>query len=196
MTGAEESDAVLAARARDGEREAFNQLILRHKAPFYRFVRRYVGNADDAYDVLQETFLAAWLGLKRYEPSRNFSAWLSTIALNKCRDFGRRQAVRTKVMRLFAILGIHHETVPDAVTEDEARETENLRALDAAIAALPAFYKEPLLLTTVSGLSQQEAAERLRTTPKAVEMRLRRAKMKLAETLIKPTATAQSGTRD
>jgi RNA polymerase sigma factor (sigma-70 family) len=182
MTVAEESDAVLAARARDGDRGAFNQLMLRHKAPFYRFIRRYVGNADDAYDVLQETFLAAWLSLKRYDAARNFSAWLGTIALNKCRDFGRRQAVRTRIMRLFAILGVRPDTTPE-VGEDEVRESENMQALDAAIAALPAFYKEPLLLTTVSGLSQQETATQLRTTPKAVEMRVRRAKAKLAETL-------------
>lgn len=184
MTDAEESDAVLAARAQNGSRDAFNQLILRHKAPSYRFVRRYVGNADDAYDVLQETFLAAWLALRRYDVSRNFSAWLSTIALNKCRDFGRRQAVRSKVMRLFAILGVRDQTAPEAA-EDEVREDENMRALDAAIAALPGFYKEPLLLTTVSGLSQQETASRLRTTPKAVEMRVRRAKAKLEQALKK-----------
>ena len=184
MTDAEESDAVLAARAQNGSRDAFNQLILRHKAPLYRFVRRYTGNADDAYDVLQETFLAAWLALRRYDAARNFSAWLSTIALNKCRDFGRRQAVRSRVMRLFAILGVHDQTAPGAA-EDEIREGENMRALDAAIAALPAFYKEPLLLTTVSGLSQQETALRLRTTPKAVEMRVRRAKAKLEQALKK-----------
>jgi RNA polymerase sigma factor (sigma-70 family) len=192
MAAAEESDAVLAARARNGDRDAFNQVILRHKAPLYRFVRRYIGNADDAYDVLQETFLAAWLALKRYDAARNFSAWLGAIALNKCRDFGRRQAVRTKVMRLFAVLGVHHATTPDAA-EDDLKEDENMRALDAAIAALPAFYKEPLLLTTVSGLSQQETATQLRTTPKAVEMRVRRAKLKLEETL-KETG-AEPGTR-
>ena len=55
--------------------------------------------------------------------------------------------------------------------------------MDRAIADLPAFYKEPLLLTVVSGVSQQEAADLLKTTPKAIEMRLRRARKKLAQAL-------------
>ena len=62
-------------------------------------------------------------------------------------------------------------------------ENKRLARLDQAIAALPPFYKEPLLLTTVSGLSQQDAAIQLNTTTKAVEMRIRRAKKKLGEAL-------------
>ena len=57
--------------------------------------------------------------------------------------------------------------------------------LDAAIAALPAFYKEPLLLTAISGLSQKDAALQLNTTVKAIEMRVRRARQKLQQELSK-----------
>jgi len=64
------------------------------RAHFFAFVRRYIGQRDDAHDVLQDAFLAAWLALNRYDPSRPFLPWLRTIALNKCRDFGRRQKVR------------------------------------------------------------------------------------------------------
>jgi RNA polymerase sigma-70 factor (ECF subfamily) len=62
-------------------------------------------------------------------------------------------------------------------------EALRLQKLDAAIAALPGFYKEPLLLTAVSGLTHLEAAALLKTTPKAVEMRLRRARQQLARTI-------------
>ena len=58
-----------------------------------------------------------------------------------------------------------------------------MRRLDMAIAALPSVYKDPLLLTTSGGLSQAEAARALKTTVKGVEMRIRRARLKLAEML-------------
>lgn len=178
MTSGEPTDEALAARARDGDRRAFEVLVNRFKAPLYRFVRRYVGSRDDAYDVLQDTFVSAWASLPRYDPARPFPAWLRTIALNKCRDFGRRRTVRQLMYELFA--REPDRAVPDS--GDSADEERHAR-LDQAISALPAKYKEPLLLTGLEGLSHQEAAELLQITPKGVEMRLYRARRLLAARL-------------
>lgn len=175
----EESDQDLAKRAATGDRRAFDVLILRHKEPLYHLVRRYIGNADDAYDLLQETFLAAWMALGRYDANRPLAPWLKTIALNKCRDFSRRQSVRRLFLGLFAAQSETETLPPVGPDTDDAR----LNQLDQAITALPVFYKEPLLLTTVSGLSYQETAEILKTTPKAIEMRLRRARQQLAKSI-------------
>lgn len=139
-----------------------------------------MGNDDSAYDIVQEAFIAAWLALKRYDERRSFSTWLWAIALNKCRDHGRREAVRAKVRALFALDAPDREEASDVSDgQDEAR----LRHLDAAIAQLPSFYKEPLLLTAISGLSHKEAAVQLNTSSKAIEMRVRRARQKLQEVL-------------
>jgi RNA polymerase sigma-70 factor (ECF subfamily) len=173
------SDADLALRAQSGEKRSFDKLITRHKAPLYQFVRRYIGNRDEAYDVLQETFVAAWISLKRYDPEKPFAVWLRSIALNKCRDHGRRGAVRKRVYKLFADL----TSILAPETSPMFLEPDKFQRLDEAIAALPAFYKEPLLLTVMGGLSHQETALQLHTTPKAVEMRIGRARKKLAETL-------------
>ncbi|MBS0470972.1 MAG: RNA polymerase sigma factor [Proteobacteria bacterium] len=183
------TDEALAARAKLGERAAFEELVRRHKDGLYRFVRRYVGHADDAYDVLQDCLASAWLGLHRYEDDRPFAPWIRTIALNKCRDFGRRQRVRAFFLRAFAADREAGETVVPAVDEaepDAALESERLDRLDRAIAELPAFYKEPLLLTTAGGLSHDEAAAMLNTTAKAIEMRLYRARRKLQTVLGTP----------
>lgn len=190
MEAAEQPDAVLAGEAQNGNRRAFDQLVVRHKAQIYRIARHYVGNVDDAFDVSQDTFVAAWLGLKRYDAARDFGAWLRTIALNKCRDFGRRQTVRRSVTRLFAMLDIRDSAAPsaDALAEQAQEETARLRALDAAIAELPASHKEVLVLTTFAGLSHQEAAQQLGTSVKAVEMKIRRAKQRLEEILKAPVA--------
>jgi len=150
----------------------------------FRFIRSYVGNNEDAYDLVQDTFVAVWLALKRFDPSRDFAAWLRTIALNKCRDFSRRHAVRQRFLRLFAVereAQISATRHVDASIRD-GRE-DQLTLLELAIAELPPFYKEPLLLAAIAGLSQVAVASQLNTTPKAVEMRVRRARKKLADSL-------------
>jgi len=184
-SGSAESDEHIAARAKTGDRIAFDLLVKRHKDGMYRFVRRYVGQSDDAYDVLQNCFVAAWSGLARYDPARPFLPWLRTVALNKCRDFGRRQAVRRLVLRTFALeRGQEQTTEPQEEAQNADRdEAARLAELDRVIADLPAFYKEPLLLTTVSGLSHQEAAALLKTTSKAIEMRIYRARRKIVEAI-------------
>lgn len=187
----DDSDAHLAACAKVGERGAFDVLVERYKSTIYQFVRRYIGQADDAYDVLQECFLAAWNGLSRYDPGRPILPWLRVIALNKCRDFGRRQAVRRLVLEKFYRQPRQDEHVPPALkAEADDEQVQRLNALDAAIASLLPFYKEPLLLSVVSGLSHENIAQMLKTTPKAVEMRLYRARKKLFDVI---KSTPQEG---
>ena len=180
-TDADYSDRDLVKRAASGDRAAFEAIVRRHKQPLFRFIRRYLGNSDDAYDILQDTFVAAWTAVGRFDTARPLMPWLRTIALNKCRDFSRRQTVRRIILGLFA-----SEAEQQTSHDTSDPQAERIDRLDRAIAELPAFYKEPLLLTAVSGLSHQEAAAMLKTTPKAIEMRLRRARQKLAK-LLPPT---------
>lgn len=191
MTGPDiEPDSDVVGRARAGDQKAFSQLMNRHKHWVYRFVRRYVGDADEAYDVVQDAFVAAMSNLHRYDPERPFDVWLRRIALNKCRDRGRRDAVR----RAF---GLSHkgpeetEAVADpaAGAEEVLASGAALRALDQAIAALPASLKEPLVLTVLEGLSQKEAGALLGLTAKAVEVRVHRAKKQLAEWIDRETVS-------
>jgi len=181
MSGAnpDDSDAVLAARALTGDRSAFNHIVRRHQEPLYRFIRRYVGDADEAYDLLQETFVSAWQALGRYDPARPAATWLRRIALNKCRDWGRRRVVRRFFYRARAL----DETTPaPEASADDANEAA-LTRLDRAIAALPGQLKEPLLLTAFEGLSQAAAGEALGISAKAVETRVYRARKLLAGAL-------------
>jgi RNA polymerase sigma factor (sigma-70 family) len=179
--GAADSDATLAERALGGDDSAFAQLISRHKSWMFRFIRRYVGNAEDAYDVLQDAFFSAWLALGRYQGDRPFEFWLRRIALNKCRDRARREGVRRV---LWGLLG-EEDGAPSVIDsaagpERIAAARQDLRQLELALNSLPRALKEPLLLTALEGLSHKEAGELLGLNPKAVEMRVYRARARLA----------------
>ncbi len=179
------TDAELVAEVLSGREAAFTALMRRHKTWLYLFVRRHVATSEDAYDVVQEAFASAWSALKSYDRARPFDIWLRRIALNKCRDRGRREAVRRRAFSLVGLAPDAAEQIPDTAPGAEAASIggQALARLNAAIAALPDKLKQPLILTSLQGLSQREAAEVLGVTPKVVEMRAYRARKQLADRL-------------
>ena len=178
-------DGALAIRAADGDEQAFEALVGRHKVALYRLARRYVGDADDADDIVQASFVSAWGALKRYDPTRGFAAWLRTIALNKCRDHGRRAVVRRLLMIPVAASTVDFIADPQPGAEAELIAQEELAILNRAIVRLPRALKEPLLLTVIAGLSQAEAGRELGISAKAVETRVYRARRALMEAIAK-----------
>ncbi len=183
--GPETEDRELVARAATGDERAFTWLMRRHKDGLYRFIRRYTGPSDEAYDILQESFAAAWRALRRYDRERPFATWLRSIALNKCRDWSRRRAVRTWLTRSESLDSPVGMTLADSGQSPEAMlaEQQRLARLDAAIAALPPGLKEPLILTQFEEWSQEEAGRLLGMSAKAIEVRVYRARRALAAAL-------------
>lgn len=179
------ADSVLASRAAAGDERAFAVLVRRHKEPLYRLLRRYTGDADEAYEAAHEAFIAAWAALGRYDPKRPFLAWLRTIAINKARDRGRRTAFRRLLFgaQSFEESGALSERDKAVPADQAVIGRQDLVTLDRAIANLPAALKEALLLTAFDGWSQREAGEILGVTAKTVETRAYRARKILAQTL-------------
>lgn len=156
----------------------------RHKDWLYRYIRRYVFNAEDAEDILQETFVSAWGALSRYDTDRPLGAWLRRIALNKCRDKGRGQKVRRMVMGVVGLSDRALETpAGDPTAEHSAIASATLGRVHSEIRDLPPSIRDPLVLTALEGLSFKEAGAVLGLTPKAIELRVARARAKLAERL-------------
>lgn len=180
------ADSELTNRAVRGDERAFAIIVARYKDDLYRLTRRHVGNPDDAHDLLQQTFVAAWQALARYDTGRPLLPWLRTIALNKCRDHGRK----VKVIWLLGLggWGDFPEGMrdPQPTAEERWIDEEGLRDVDRAIADLPRQLKEPLLLTVFERLSHAEAGRELGLTAKAVETRVHRARRKLAQALDRP----------
>lgn len=178
-------DAALVRAALAGEEQAYRQLLARHRAVVHRVARAQTGQADAALDVTQETFIAAFAALRRYDPARPMAAWLARIALNKGRDWRRRQAVR----RLF--LGwrgqgeavVAHIPDPAPGPEREAAGRADLARLAQAIDSLPQPLREAIVLHGVEGMPQREVAMLLNVSEKTIETRVYRARKKLAQML-------------
>lgn len=180
-----EAGQSIEVRAAGGDRAAFTALMTATKADLYRFVRRYVGDEAEAHDVLQEAYASAWLAIRRYDPARPFEVWLRSIALNKCRDWSRRRAVRLVVRGVMGLDATEATAVGDQAPTPEARLDDRRTAenLQRALSDLPDALKAPLLLAALEGRSHAEIASLLRITPKAVETRIARARKKLSEVL-------------
>ena len=177
------SDGELAALALAGRQAAYRELLGRHREPVFRLVRGSIGDADAALDVTQEAFIAAFAALKSYDGTRPFRTWVSRIAINKCRDWARRRAVRrffSFALPIEAAVTIADETIP---ADRQFADRAELARVKEAIANLPMTIREPLILRTIEGLSQAETAQVLGISEKAVETRLYRARNKLTEVL-------------
>jgi len=177
------SDGELAALALAGRQAAFAELVRRHQSWVYRLAYSHVRDADEAVDLTQASFVAAFAALRRYDTTRSFRAWLSRIVINKCRDWHRRRAVR----RMFAFalpIGEAHDVADETPWPDHAigAKAELARTMEA-IATLPATLKEVLILRTIEERSEAETAEILGISQKAIETRLYRARTRLAEIL-------------
>lgn len=80
------TDEELVARSMDGDRESFNQLVVRWQRPVYALAYRVIGREEDARDVSQEAFLRAFLAIKGFREQAKFSSWIYRITLNLCRQ--------------------------------------------------------------------------------------------------------------
>ena len=175
------SDGELAALSLAGRQDAFAEIMRRHREPIFRLIRGYTGNPEEALDLVQDCFISAFKHLDRYDQNRPFRTWLARIAINKCRDWARRGAVR----RIFLLDNAPSDTVasvpdPEPRADDTAADRQELEILWSAVARLPRTLKEPLILRTIDGLSQAETASVLGISEKAVETRIYRARRSLA----------------
>ncbi len=176
------ADGELATLALDRTSAAFSVLMRRYETRIYRLIRSHIGSNDEALDLVQETFVAAWLALKTYDPARPFGTWLARIAINKARDWGRRRAVRKFFSFAVPLDGDVLEIPDGAIGADVAADDrQRMVAVARAMPQLPNQLKEPLILCAIDGLSQAEAATVLGISEKAVETRIRRARARLSE---------------
>lgn len=166
----------------DGDDSALTNLMDQYEKPIFHFIYRHVLNENDARDLAQEVFVKLFFNAAKFRPEAKFSTWLYQIALNLCLDHFKsrrmRQAARTDSRDTQEIddYSVKETAVNQRTPSDEVLAREKLTALNDGIAALPHDLRSALILTTLEQRSHLEAATLLKTTPKAVETRVYRAR--------------------
>jgi RNA polymerase sigma-70 factor (ECF subfamily) len=172
------AEATLIERAQAQDEAAFDQIVRLYADRIYNYVRRMVGNPQDAEDITQEVFIRAYQGLSQFDGRASFSTWLFRIATNLCIDHKRRQSRRVQTVPY------HHDESDEEEGDWEFPDTNQPSALDhllnqelqavveGAIERLNPKLKTVLLLYDVEGLSYEQIAETLGIPMGTVKSRL------------------------
>jgi RNA polymerase sigma-70 factor (ECF subfamily) len=174
-------DDLLIARIADGDRDAFAELYRRHRGVVYRFAAHMCGSASIAEDVVHEAFVAVIESARRYRPGRTEAKlWLLGIARNHAR---RAKAVRrTLSLQDEERAGASELTIECDLASDLDRQ-RHLISLRKAIVALPARYREVVVLCDLHELSYVDAAAAIGCAVGTVRSRLHRGRNILARRL-------------
>lgn len=175
--------------AQQGDAEAFQELFQRLAPRILPYVRRLVGSEARAEEITQDVFVQMYRVRARYRPESRLSTWVFTIATNLCLNELRRPERQLRVD-----LADRHGGTDDGEPlplgdpaaldpEDGAAGREMVRALEAAVAALPPKQRAALLLSRIDGMAYRDVAEAMGTTEGAVKALLFRATHGLREQL-------------
>jgi RNA polymerase sigma-70 factor (ECF subfamily) len=175
------SQADLVAAAKGGSREAFDELVRATYADTYTLAYRLTGHEEDARDVVQEAYLRAFRGLRRFRGDAQFSTWLYRITANCATTLlAKRSRLR------------QDELTDDAPLADDRPENDPALSLDGqllrervneALLALPPRLRAVVVLRDVYDLSHEAIAAELGISEGAAKVRLHRARRRLRERL-------------
>ena len=174
--------------AKEGDADAFGQLVERYQTPVYNLCYRMLGNHGDAEDASQEAFMKAYRALSDYDPRRAFKSWLLKIASNHSIDQLRRR--RFEWVSLDALFG-RTDLQPNS-PEMAAEIKGERKAVQAALKGLRDTDRAVVVLRYWYDLSYDEIAETMSLTSSAVKSRLHRARQELLRiwTVEKAASTA------
>lgn len=183
-----EQEAQIVRKVLQGDVNAFEKLVTEYEKAVYAIAQRMTGNAEDAADMTQETFIKAYNSLQSFRGDSKFSVWLYRIANNVCLDFLRSRNRRPTVS-LSAEDDDGEETQLDIADESQSPELllESSLTRDAVrrgLDALPPDYRQILLLREIHGLSYEEIASALGIESGTVKSRIFRARKRLCTFLI------------
>jgi RNA polymerase sigma-70 factor (ECF subfamily) len=159
-----------------GQPDCFTLLMDRHLATVKKRIYRFVRNAAETEDLLQEVLLKVWLHLSTFRSESSFRTWMTRIAINEAlQSFRRKRSGRIAYARYdFDNLASPGESPCQSLTNRERQQT-----LRNAVATLPANYRQVLILRDFEELSEKETAQSLHLSITAVKTRLRRARLML-----------------
>jgi RNA polymerase sigma-70 factor, ECF subfamily len=180
----------------EGDPSAFRTLVRRHDKYLYRIARSILLDDHDAEDIVQETFIRAFTGLRSFRGSASFRTWLTRIVLNEANRRRRRQRStvdldalradqeRRSSSRLYSMIA------PDIDPESSAAQSQIRRLLEKAIGDLPAAFRIVVVMRDVEEVGTEETASLLGIRQETVKTRLHRARRMLRESLGEQVSSA------
>jgi RNA polymerase sigma-70 factor (ECF subfamily) len=169
-------DAALIQRTRAGDSTAFDALVTAYMRQAFNLAYRVVQHREDAEDLVQESFLAAYQYLDSFDVGRPFGPWLMRIVLNRGANLRRSRARRTTEPEVEGV-----STAPSALEESERAEARLI--LTQALAALPERQRMIVTLFDVDGRTSTEIGEMLELAPGTVRWHLHEARRALRAAL-------------
>ena len=165
-------------QAQKGDANAFTSLVEAYQKPVYNLCYRMLGNAEDAEDAAQETFLRAFQSLKHYDPDRSFSTWLLSIAAHYCIDRIRRQRYR--------IISFEELPFPDVADDSPGVETrishkQEQEQIQTLLNSLNPIDRAAMVLYYWYDLSYEEICQELGLSISQLKSRMHRARLAMAQ---------------
>lgn len=188
------TDEELVQRAQRDDERAFGELVNRYETKVYSLALKMLRNPEDAEDVLQDTFLRAYRGIKAFQGNSTFSTWVYRITANSA-----LMKLRKKQLPTVSIDDADEREAPINIADwapgpVERLMTEETRvAMEDAIEALPPEFRQVFILRDVEELSNAEVAEVLDLSVAAVKSRLHRARLKVRNRLAQYFSESKAG---
>lgn len=181
----EQNDRAFVTKARSGDKDAFRTLVERHARVLFRLAFRMTGNAEDAEDVVQESFLRAWCQLDRFDERASFGTWMYRIATNCALDVVRLRKRRNQTPPAADDAGDGMAELPSMEPSPErmALSGEVRRRLAAAMNQLSETERAAFVLRHFEGLRLEEIGQVLECQPGAAKHSVFRAVQKLRRAL-------------
>lgn len=183
------SDHALIKATKEGDEEAFAQIVARYRNPITNYLYRFLNDYEEAVDLAQETFVRVYYALERYHTEYAFSTYIYRIATNLAISEIRKRKRR----RLFSLTGLFQSeeenetefqpTDEKSLPDEDLIEDEKSRVIAKAIATLPDKYRAPIVLREVEGKSYEEIAQILQLGLGTTKSRISRARGLLKEKL-------------
>jgi RNA polymerase sigma-70 factor (ECF subfamily) len=171
-----ERDAALVRRVREGDTAAFDEIVKAYMRPVFQVAYRVVGHREDAEDLVQDCFLAAFQYLDSYDVDRPFGPWITRIVLNRGANLRRSRARRSTEPETDAV-----SPAPSAL--DEATRAEARAKLEEVLATLNERQRMIVTMFDVDGMTSTEIGERLELAPGTVRWHLHEARRVLRAAL-------------
>lgn len=173
-------------RAAHGDHAAFEQIVRDMQQPVYNLALRMSGDAEEAYDLAQETFLKVWNSLPYFRYDCAVSSWIYRLTSNTCIDFLRKKK-KSDTVSLHFVTEDGEQTlpIPDPTPgpEERAMDAVNREQIARAINSLETEYRMALTMRVLDGMRYQEIAEALEISEGTVKSRIARARAKMRAAL-------------